>query len=139
VIKPLWALVGVSLLGTAGVAGALVVASTGGEEEVVQQVETDTPASPCDPNPSSQPGMTLWRWGDMIIMIPGGVLAYGDRGAEGRPEFVIFPEEYNQSYRTVVDALTGEIIAVSNDYGGATPKDAEIKMALKTMAIIPSE
>ena len=43
--KPLWALVGIALLGTAGVAGAIVVASTGGEEEVVQQVQTGTPTA----------------------------------------------------------------------------------------------
>jgi len=41
-IKPLWALAGVALLGTAGVAGAFVVASSGGEEEAVQQVDTPT-------------------------------------------------------------------------------------------------
>lgn len=45
VIKPLWALTGLALLGTAGVAGTLIVASPGGEEEVVQQVETATPTA----------------------------------------------------------------------------------------------
>ena len=43
-IKPLWAIAGASLLGTAGVAGVLVVTSSGGEEEIVQQVGTATPS-----------------------------------------------------------------------------------------------
>jgi hypothetical protein len=39
-IKPIWTLTGVALLGTAGVAGAVIVASSGGEEEVAQDVQT---------------------------------------------------------------------------------------------------
>ena len=44
-MKPVWALAGVALLGAAGAVGALVVASSGGEEEVVQQIETATATS----------------------------------------------------------------------------------------------
>jgi hypothetical protein len=49
-IKPLWALAGIAFLGTAGVAGAIVIAPLGGEEEVVSQeeatAETTATASP---------------------------------------------------------------------------------------------
>jgi len=172
VFKPLWAIAGVALLGIAGIAGTIVVASPGGEEELVQQVETATPtpgaspstsASPtfspsptpsaagtptpspsvtasqtteCDPNPSPLAGTTLWRWGDMTIMVPAGVLAQGWT-ENGEPRFVVFPAEFNQSYSTTIDATTGEIIEVSNDAGGATPKDAEIKLAISTISICP--
>jgi hypothetical protein len=54
VVKPLWALTGIALLGTAGVVGAVVVASSGGEEEVLQQVETAT-ATPSDPTKAPSP------------------------------------------------------------------------------------
>jgi hypothetical protein len=49
--KPLLALAGIALLGTAGVAGAVVVAPSGGEEEVVSQEETAaaTASPPADP------------------------------------------------------------------------------------------
>jgi len=56
-IRPLWGLVGVALLGTAGVAGTVIVASSGGEEEIVQQVETATasPAATATPALSESP------------------------------------------------------------------------------------
>ena len=57
-VKPLWALAGVALLGTAGVAGALVVASSGGEEEVVQLGTTGTATSGLTPTPSQPPPPT---------------------------------------------------------------------------------
>lgn len=93
-VKPLWALAGVALLGTAGFVGALVVASSGGEEEVIQQVETATPPvgtpaetptitpSPagCDPNPSPPPGTKLWRWVNVTVLLPD------------EPGFLAFPE-----------------------------------------------
>ena len=53
-VKPLWALTGIALLGTAGVVGAVVVASSGGEEELVQQIETAT-ASPSAPTKAPSP------------------------------------------------------------------------------------
>lgn len=59
-MRPLWAVAGVALLGTAGVAGALV-ASSGGEEEVVQQVGTATATAAGvtpSPNASSTPAST---------------------------------------------------------------------------------
>lgn len=52
-IRPLWAVAGVAVLGTAGAVGALI-ASPGGDEEVVQQVATMTASatSAASPTPS---------------------------------------------------------------------------------------
>jgi hypothetical protein len=50
--KSFWALAGIALLGTAGVSG-LLVASSGGEEEVAQQVETATPVETIGSTPTS--------------------------------------------------------------------------------------
>jgi hypothetical protein len=70
VIKPTWALAGVAFLGIAGGIGVLV-ASSGGQQEVVQQVETATPEASAGPTtmpatptpvitlPSSTLGATL--------------------------------------------------------------------------------
>jgi hypothetical protein len=44
--KPLWALAGIALLATAGVAGAVVVVPLGGEEEVVSQEQETAGATP---------------------------------------------------------------------------------------------
>jgi hypothetical protein len=113
VIKPLWAIAGVAVLGTAGVAVALVVASPGGEEEVVQQVETATPRSssgaipeavvsplgpadlstptpepPCDPERIRSAPAKLFRWLDLTVLVPeeGGFQAYPETiPAELRP------------------------------------------------------
>jgi hypothetical protein len=51
VVKPIWAFAGVGLLGIVGVAGVLI-ASTDGEEEVVQQVQETVTTSPAA-SPSS--------------------------------------------------------------------------------------
>ncbi len=45
-IKPIWAIAGVALFGTVGVAGAVIVASSGGEEEVVSQEQETAGATP---------------------------------------------------------------------------------------------
>ncbi len=71
--KPFWALAGVALLGTIGISGVVIVASSGGEEEAVQQVETATatasqaasgtpvpsPSRASSSTPVSTPGETL--------------------------------------------------------------------------------
>jgi len=77
--KPLLA-VSALLVACIGTAGAYVIASPGGEEEVVQQVETATPsASPTPeplptvaplPPPTLAPGVTLWRWVNVTLLIP---------------------------------------------------------------------
>ncbi len=56
-IRPTWAgVAGVALLGTVGVVGAVIVASPGGDEEVVQQVATASasaaPTSSAAPSPT---------------------------------------------------------------------------------------
>lgn len=91
----------------------------------------------CNANPIPAPGTTLSRWGDLTIMIPEGVLAYGDLDETGVPVLVIFPQEINQSYRTVIDATTGTVVAVVNDAGGLRPKEAEIQAALESVSICP--
>jgi hypothetical protein len=53
VVKPRWLLAGAALLASAGLAGAVVVASPGGEEEAVQQVESPTPT--VTPSASTSP------------------------------------------------------------------------------------
>jgi hypothetical protein len=58
VIKPLLAVAGVALLGTATAAGVYAVASSGGEEEIVQQVETATPNASPSEAPSVVPSPT---------------------------------------------------------------------------------
>jgi len=50
--RPLWAVAGVALLGIAGGAGILI-ASSGGEEEVVQRVATATAAATATSSPAS--------------------------------------------------------------------------------------
>jgi hypothetical protein len=58
VIKPLWAVTGVAVLGAAGVAGGVIVASPGGEEEAVQQVQTSSPTTSVTPGVSPTPSPT---------------------------------------------------------------------------------
>jgi hypothetical protein len=66
-MKPLWALAGIGVLGTAGIAGALVVASSGGEEEVVQQGETAR-ATPKEPVSGTGPGPV---YEEPLLLVPG--------------------------------------------------------------------
>jgi len=155
VIKPLWALAGVALVGTAGVAGALVVASSGGEEEVVQQVETATPAASAQPSPDSTTnpetpapspspgtcdsttvaeGSNLWRWGDVTVQIPADsdIRAGGTTvGYDPRPAMQI-PAGGGWGY-TLIDAETGAIISQEpkGDYA------AEIDSILATLDVCP--
>src|SRR2546425_13168512 len=78
-IKPIWAAVGgVALLGTAGAVG-VIVASPGGQEELVQRVDTATAtaiASPAAsgtpvPSPASAPSSTP-------LSTPGETFTYTD-------------------------------------------------------------
>ena len=138
-IKPLWAVAGVALVGITGVVGAVVVASPGGEEEAVQQVETATPSpeasetatpapspapspiielpspSPslaaCDPNPPAPPGTKLWRWGDVTVLIPedGAVRAVGTDVGQERRPALEISAD--GWGRTVIDASTAAIIS----------------------------
>ena len=92
-VKPLWALAGVALLGTAGVAGALVVASTGGEQEVVQQVETPTVTGEASATPESSrspsPGPSIPTTDDSPALTPApapeGFVTYTHPGSVAAP------------------------------------------------------
>ncbi len=132
VIKPIWATVGgLALLGTAGGVGVLI-ARTGGEEEVAQQVATAVPtastqasSSPsfaaATPAPStlfgtcdlaSAPeGTELWRWGDVTLLLPqhSDIRAAGSfDGPDQRPAIHV-PAGGGWGF-TVIDAATGAII-----------------------------
>jgi hypothetical protein len=108
VIKPIWALAGLALLGTLGIVGAVVVAFAGGEEEAVQQVETASPTKGAAKGPNfkptatpevaatpvstapvvcvrvAEPGLKLFRWGDISLQIPadGSIRALGSACSE---------------------------------------------------------
>jgi hypothetical protein len=61
-IRPTWAgVAGVALLGTVGVVGAVIVASPGGDEEVVQQVATATLRRHLPAVPLQVPRSRLYR------------------------------------------------------------------------------
>jgi hypothetical protein len=55
-VKPLWALVGAGLLGTAAVAGAVIVASCGGEDKAAQRAETAAPTATPGEQTATLPG-----------------------------------------------------------------------------------
>ncbi len=123
-IKPIWALAGVALLTTAGVAGALVVASPGGDEEVAQQVATPTrllldkqSVTPALPPLTPGPGVTLWRWGNLTVLIPDGSGISASPGAVDYPgkllHFLIGkvdPKDSRISSTVVLDSETGAIV-----------------------------
>jgi len=151
---------GLAVLGITA-AGAWVVASPGGEEEVVQQVETATPspdasetatpaASPapgplielpspspslaaCDPNPPAPLGTKLWRWGDLTIIVPDEIQVQGDLFAlDVQPNLILFPREVSGA-QTHIDARTGAV--VRHDPKGYY--EPVIQAALATISIRP--
>ena len=150
-MKPLWAVAGVALLSAAGVAGALVIASPGGEEEFVQQAETGTPTAsvaatsaptadetptaspPCDPNRTSAPGAKLWRWGDLTVSIPEGseVLAAGGTAQDG--EIVVVLNLTSAPDKgLVVSAETGAVLTDQS-----AEQRAVIDPVLATVSVCP--
>jgi hypothetical protein len=131
VIKPLWAVAGVALLGTAGVAGALVVVSSGGEEEVIQQVGTTTATSgvkptaainPASPGPTLSPsptpgrtpgtGETVYRWMNLEMLIPDGSGILAGPGANPRTFTIVKrdPEDSSIFSQYVLDAENGAVV-----------------------------
>lgn len=72
-IKPIWALAAISLIGTAAFV-AVVAFASGGDDQAVLQVETAATAAgsakdarnvpTCDPRATPPPGKQLWRWMD---------------------------------------------------------------------------
>jgi DNA-binding CsgD family transcriptional regulator len=118
-LSPIWRItaIGTSIVALAG-AGFLVVAPSGGEEEVVfQQDGSVTPAASLL---TPGPGVTLWRWMDVSVLIPdeSGMRAwpdsvYFDDGSESRPALIVVRDDdladsANRSYASI-DALTGKI------------------------------
>jgi hypothetical protein len=124
-VKALWGLAGPALLGTAGVAGAVIVGSSGGEDEVVQQVETATPRAEGDrPAPllTPGPGVTLWRWMNVSVLIPdGSAITFGpqpiylDAGGTQSRQGVSFgksdPEHPDVYSQIILDAENGTIFS----------------------------
>ena len=126
-IKPIWAFAGIALLGTAGAVGAVIGTSSGGEEEVVQQVETATPTKGAakdprttptgTPRPSAGPGETLYRWANLELLIPDGSGMAAGPGAGAislvNHDFVLVKGEREDSRITstvVIDGDTGAIV-----------------------------
>ena len=154
-MKPVWALAGIALLGTAGAAGVLVVASSGGEEEVVQQVETPTtdasvsalgtpdlsPTPAIPPPPTPGPGSTLWRWVKISISIPDGSdlgfspahLPPQDNPPDGGPAVELTLYEGEVTSNLWIDAETG-IVLVDNVRGQDRAIFDEV---LKTLVVGP--
>src|SRR5438034_6651643 len=76
-MKPLLALAGIALLGTAGLAGALIIGRLGGEEEVASQAQ-ETPA----PAPTQE--------------LPDGWVRFSHPGTQEAPPFSFaYPDELN--------------------------------------------
>lgn len=152
--RPLVALAGLIVAGgTAG--GALLIASPGGEEEVVQQVETARPTpgkaqATAEPNPVIElptpsvqpgclaspppPGVKLWRWGDVIVLIPGDGEIRVVGTFDGYDEHPALEVSAGGGWgRTVIDATTGAMI--TQDPKG--DKAAEIDSVLATASVCP--
>jgi hypothetical protein len=153
-IRPVWAIAGVGLLGAAVVAGAVIVTSSGGKEEVAQQAETATPTggaakdpkttptdsqsdaretpTVCGPNTSPAPGNTLFRWGDMTLQIPldGTVRAVGEAANDYSGPTVGVNDDSGQG-QTYVDATTG---AIRTQHGSRL---AQVDAVLLTMLVCP--
>jgi hypothetical protein len=123
-IKPLWALAGVAFLGTAGVAGAVVVAPFGGEEEVVSQEEA-----------TAEPRATASPQGD-----PEGWVRFTHPGtAEAPPFSFAYPGEWHLREPELVPATlpkgeplgTAVQIMLSTWDPGASPIDAQPPEAIR--------
>ena len=139
--KPLLALAGIALLGTAGVAGALFVAPLGGEEEAVRQAETVTPAAPLL---TAGPGVTLWRWMDVSVLIPDDsgiravpdVIYFDDQGTVSREGIRVGkfdPNDSNMFSYALIDAKDGTIHSkqIREEH------HAEMELVLSTVTISP--
>lgn len=95
--KPLWMAAGVALLGIAGGLSALT-AACGSEEVSVRQRQSATPiASVSLPVASLTPGpgVTLWRWMDVTLVLPEGA------GVGASPTVFYFDAEGRQSVEAI--------------------------------------
>ena len=145
-------LAGLAAIAVAGFAlGAYVVASPGGEEEVVQQAETPTPtateAPPIGtpiatvaPIPTVPAGATLWRWVNVTIVIPEGSQIVLDRtfAAEanpphGGPVLKLFKSNPGMNSGAMIDAESGEILG-----DDILPEDqAAFQLILESIVVSP--
>jgi len=103
--------------GTAG--GALIIASPGGEEEAgVEQLQTSTPLATALLTPG--PGVTLWRWMSVTLLIPDGsgigatpdVIYLDDQGTQSRPVIKVGkadPENPGTFSIVMIDAEDGTV------------------------------
>jgi hypothetical protein len=130
---PLWAVAGIAILGTAGIAGAFVVASSGGEEEVVQQAEpatvtsrpSTTPAASALPSAtaSAVPSPEATVSSETPFPVPEGWQTYDD--PKGRFSIRVPPNLTYASFSTV-DGLAWQEFNIpgENDQNTNLSRDA---------------
>jgi len=144
---------GALLLAGVGTAGGVYLAGTGGEEEVVQQLETATPsvsATPAGGTPSALqaltpgPGVTLWRWGNVTVLIPdtSDITAYpdtiylDDTGSQSRPGLRVIktdPDDSRISSYVLIDAEDATIF--SQDI--REEHQIDLELVLRTVGVSP--
>jgi hypothetical protein len=140
-IKPVWTLAGVALLGAAGGVWLLVTAPLGSEEEGVQQADTVTPAAP---RLTPGPGVTLWRWMDVSVLVSNdsGIRAtpdvtyFDDQGTISRDSLRIGkadPDDPDVVSYALIDAKDGTIHAMQINEGHR----AEMELVLSTVSVSP--
>jgi len=142
-IKPTWAAVGgLALLGTAGGIG-LLVASSGGEEEVNKQVATP-PVVSAAPALTPGPGVTLWRWMNVTVLIPSAsgitagpnVLYLDAQGTQSRQVLSVGKADTDDSEifsYVQIDAQNGMVLSQQI----LDQHRAEIELVLATIAVSP--
>ena len=150
--RPLIVLAGLIVAGgTAG--GAFIIASPGGEEEVVQQVETATPSPEASVSPLLSPlstpvptipaGATLWRWVNVTVVVPDNseLSVTQDSDPPGTIPPHVGPvlklsthdSESGSSSSVVIDAETGAILRQD-----VRPEHrSEIDAVLNTLTVSP--
>jgi hypothetical protein len=140
-MKLLSTIAGVALLGVAGVTGALVISRMGGEEETARQAETATPSAPLL---TPGPGVTLWRWMDVSVLIPDDsgiraspdVIYFDDQGTVSREGFrfgKFDPEDPNVFSYALIDAKDGTIHRMEIH----EKHRAEMELVLSTVSVGP--
>ena len=142
--KPLWVAAGVALLGIAD-GLAVLTAACGSEEDPVRQQESATPlVSVSLPVPSLTPGpgVTLWRWVNVTVLIPDGSditvgpqpIYLDPQGTESRQGLSFGktdPEHPEINSQVRVDAENGTV--VSQDI--REQHRAVMEMVLATLAV----
>ena len=141
-MKAHFALAGLALLGTASVAGAIVVAPLAGDEEVVFQ--QDGSVTPAAPPLTPGPGVTLWRWMDVSVLIPDksgigaspAVMYFDDHGTISRESLRVGksdPDNPDIFSYALIDAKDGTIHGMQIHEAHR----AEMELVLNTVTISP--